>query len=142
MNTISDTVDGHTQSISNLTTRVDDDEEILTATKTTAEQTADKFTWLVESGTSSSNFTLTSRVAELISPEVVIKDPAGSATIITGGKIVANSITTAMLATDAIKSTNYSPLTNSHFSSAGSYFDLANGNIFTPNFGVSAASGS
>ena len=41
-----------------------------TATKTLAEQTADKFTWLVSSGTGSTNFTLTDRVAELVADQI------------------------------------------------------------------------
>ena len=36
-------------------------------TRTIAEQTADRFSWIVESGDSSSNFTLTDRTAELVS---------------------------------------------------------------------------
>ena len=68
--------------------------------KTTAEQTADKFTWLVESGTSSSNFTLTDRVASLLSSEFQIdalttfKNSAtgGTSTVIDGGAIKANTI--------------------------------------------------
>lgn len=138
VNTISDTVDGHTQTIESNTSRIDDAEDEIESTKTIASQTADKFTWLVKDGTSASNFTLTSRVAELISPEVVIKDPAGSATIISGGKIHANAITTAMLATDAIKSTNYtaSPNASSPYSATGTYLNLTNGNFYTPNFGI------
>lgn len=138
VNTISDTVDGHTQTIESNTSRIDDAEDEIESTKTIASQTADKFTWLVKDGTSASNFTLTSRVAELISPEVVIKDPAGSATIISGGKIHANAITTAMLATDAIKSTNYTASSNasSPYSATGTYLNLANGNFYTPNFGI------
>ena len=66
VNTISDTVDGHTQTISNHTSRLGDAEDEIETTKTTAEQTANKFTWLVDSGTSSSNFTLTDRTAQLV----------------------------------------------------------------------------
>lgn len=66
----------------------------------TVEQTADKFTWLVESGTSSSNFTLTDRVASLLSSEFQIdalttfKNSAtdGTSTVINGGAIKANTI--------------------------------------------------
>lgn len=68
--------------------------------KTTAEQTADKFTWLVESGTSSSNFTLTDRVASLLSSEFQIdalttfknSSMDGTSTVINGGAIKANTI--------------------------------------------------
>lgn len=73
---------------------------VANAAKTTAEQTADKFTWLVESGTSSSNFTLTDRVASLLSSEFQIdalttfKNSAmdGTSTVINGGAIKANTI--------------------------------------------------
>ena len=139
VNTISDTIDEHTQTISNNTSRIENAEAEITSTKTTATQTAEKFTWLVQSGDSYSNFTLTERVANLISPQVVIKDPDGNSTIITGGKIQANAITTAMLATDAIKSSNYSQSENpntSPYSGSGTFLDLANGNFWTPNFGV------
>ena len=147
VNTISDTVDGHTQTIQSNTSRIDDAEDEIESTKTIASQTADKFTWLVKDGTSASNFTLTSRVAELISPQVVIKDPAGSATIITGGKIQANAITTAMLAANAIKSTNYSSGTSgsdvpaNNYSTSGTFLDLTTGNIYTPNFAVNSVNG-
>lgn len=143
VNTISDTVDGHTQTIQSNTSRIDDAEDEIESTKTVANQTADKFTWLVDSGTSASNFTLTSRVAELISPQVVIKDPAGSATIITGGKIQANSITTNMLKSDAIKSTNYTASSNasSPYSATGAFLDLNTGSLYMPNFGVNGTTG-
>ena len=63
--------------------------------KTYAEQTAEKFTWLVASGDSSTNFTLTDRTAELISDKLNIaalvefKNAAqtGSSTVINGGAI-------------------------------------------------------
>lgn len=139
VNTISDTVGEHTQTISNNTSRIDNAEAEITSTKTTATQTAEKFTWLVESGDSASNFTLTDRAVELISSEVVIKDPGGNSTVITGGNVQANTITAAMLATDAIKSSNYSQSENpntSPYSGSGTFLDLANGNFWTPNFGV------
>ncbi len=55
-----------------------------------------------------------------------------------GAKIVANSITSNQLATDAIKSNNYvaSPNTSSPYSAIGTFLNLADGNIYTPNFGV------
>lgn len=55
--------------------------------KTTASQTAEKFTWLVESGDSSTNFTLTDRVTELITESLVIKNKDGKKTIISGGRM-------------------------------------------------------
>lgn len=41
--------------------------------QTIASQTADKFTWIVKSGTSASNFTLTDRTAQLVSDEINLK---------------------------------------------------------------------
>ena len=55
--------------------------------KTTASQTAEKFTWLVESGESSTNFILTDRVTELITESLVIKNKDGKKTIISGGRM-------------------------------------------------------
>ena len=55
--------------------------------KTTASQTEEKFTWLVESGDSSTNFTLTDRVTELITGSLVIKNKDGKTTIISGGRM-------------------------------------------------------
>ncbi len=68
--------------------------------KTIAEQTADKFSWLVKSGTSSTNFTLTDRVASLLSEQFNIdalttfKNSAenGTSTVINGGAIKAKTI--------------------------------------------------
>lgn len=83
----------------------------------------------------------------LVNASLVIKDPAGSATTITGGKIVANSITTNMLATNAIKSVNYNSGVNNsdtpsgHYSVTGSFLDLSNGSLYMPNFGVDGSTG-
>ena len=68
---------------------------------------------------------------------------ASDSTYINGGSIYANSITTNQLATDAIKSINYQSASgaNSPYSSSGSFFDLSNGNIYTPNFGVQSTTG-
>ena len=55
--------------------------------KTVASQTADKFTWLVASGESKTDLTLTDRVAELVTESLIIKSPDGSKTIISGGKM-------------------------------------------------------
>lgn len=68
--------------------------------KTIAEQTADKFSWLVKSGTSATDFTLTDRVASLLSKQFNIdalttfKNSAenGTSTVINGGAIKAKTI--------------------------------------------------
>jgi len=57
----------------------------------------------------------------------VIKDPTNTRTVISGGKIT----------TDLVKSNNYvAPTGQSHYSTYGSFFDLSNGDIITPNFAV------
>ena len=62
-------------------------------------------------------------------------------TYIDGGRIYANSVTTAQLATDAIKSTYYqSGPDGSPYSSRGTFLDLSNGDFYTPNFGINAGS--
>ena len=55
---------------------------------------------------------------------------------INGGYIQAHTIETQHLATDTIMSTNYDRTNANKFSTTGSYFDLENGNIFTPFFSV------
>lgn len=62
-------------------------DEMVNNIKTTASQTAEKFTWLVESGESSTNFILTDRVTELITESLVIKNKDGKKTIISGGRM-------------------------------------------------------
>ena len=69
---------------------------------------------------------------ELVNADLVIKDPAGNSTVISGGR----------LSTDAIKSTNYVAGTSgSPYSSTGTFLDLATGNIYMPSFGVDATTG-
>ena len=85
----------------------DTEAEIQTA-KTIAEQTADKFNWLVKSGTSSTDFTLTDRVASLLSEQFNIdalttfKNSAenGTSTVINGGAIKAKTIKASSIDVD------------------------------------------
>lgn len=59
-------------------------------------------------------------------------------TYVDGGRIYTHSITTSQLATDAIKSNNYSASqnANSPYSATGTFLDLSTGNFYTPNFGI------
>ena len=143
IHTAEDTASEHTRKISAVESTINNSTTGLSATYTLATQNADKFTWLISNSGSATatTFTLTSRVAELVGADLVIKDPDGSATVISGGKINANAITTDMLATDAIKSTNYqaSSDANSPFSAQGTFFDLSTGNIKSKNFGIQGA---
>lgn len=117
--------------------------KIETSALTIAEQTAQGFSWLVERGNQSSSYEITADGIQAITDKFIIKDNNGSTTIISGGQIHSNSITTAMLATDAIKSTNYTKpaINTSAYSTTGSYFNLATGNIETPNFAVDNTNG-
>ena len=54
---------------------------------------------------------------------------------VTAAQIQAGAITTNKLATDAIKSGNYQAGT-APYSGAGTFLDLSNGNIYSPNFGI------
>ena len=117
--------------------------KIETSALTIAEQTAQGFSWLVERGDQTSSYEITADGIQAITDKFIIKDNNGSTTIISGGQIHSNSITTAMLATDAIKSTNYTKpaINTSAYSTTGSYFNLATGNIETPNFAVDNTNG-
>lgn len=143
IHTAEDTALEHTRKISAVESTINNSTTGLSATYTLATQNANKFTWLISNSGSATatTFTLTSRVAELVGADLVIKDPDGNATVISGGKINANAITTDMLATDAIKSTNYqaSSDANSPFSTQGTFFDLSTGNIKSKNFGIQGA---
>lgn len=58
-----------------------------------------------------------------------------------GGMLVAGSVVTSRLATNAIMSSEYTPGTDSPFSAKGSFFDLNTGNIYTPGFSVVGSAG-
>ena len=140
--------------LSGITTRVSDVETTtsslgtrMTQAESSITQNANKIALMVSVDGTSSSLTLTNNMLEAITDQFVIKDPAGSATIISGGKIHANAITTAMLATNAIKSTNYdsgvagsdTPASATHYvSNTGTFLDLATGNLYTPNFSLTA----
>ena len=65
-----------------ISSRVSDNEDNIS----TVEQTADKINWVVQSGTSASNFTLTSHMAELVSDEVhIVTDDLQISSISYGG---------------------------------------------------------
>ena len=115
----------------------EDENSAISSVRSIAEQTADHFYWLVESGATSSSLTLTNAMLSAVTNQFVIKAPGSSTeTIISGGRIHTNAITTDMLATDAIKSTNYTPLPNSQFSNSGTYLNLNDGSLHMPNFAV------
>lgn len=88
------TVDGHTNSIKSMTSSIssikqtadgvsttvsqnkskwDDASKNANVALSTANQTANKFTWIVKSGTASTNFTLTERVADLVAGQINLR---------------------------------------------------------------------
>ncbi|MEI3225515.1 MAG: phage tail spike protein [Lachnospiraceae bacterium] len=83
----------------------------LYSTTTIANQTATKFQWIVKSGTSATDFTLTDRVASLLSAKFDIdalttfKNSAsnGTSTVINGGAIKANTITADKIKVDSLQ---------------------------------------
>ncbi len=102
---------------------------------TQAIQTANKFSWLVKSESSQSSLTLTDAMLNAIVKQFKVTGSDGSSTVIEGGKIKANSITSALLSTSAIKSQNYvaGSYTNSAgYSDTGTFLDLSNGLIHMP----------
>lgn len=124
----------------------EDVEQSITNVSSQYTQLADKFNWIVKSGTSSSDFTITDRMISLTSSALNIdalttfKNSAenGTSTVINGGAIKSNTITTSKLATDAIKSTNYS-YSSGNFSSAGTFLDLSTGLVRSKNFAIDSS---
>ena len=101
-----DSTNGGTSGSNNLVTS-----GALYFTTTIANQTADKFQWIVKSGTSAADFTLTDRVASLLSAKFNIdalttfKNSAsnGTSTVINGGAIKANTITADKIKVDSLQ---------------------------------------
>ena len=56
-----------------LATALNNANSVANNAQTIANQTADKFTWIVKSGSNSTNFTLTDRTAQLVSDEINLK---------------------------------------------------------------------
>lgn len=115
----------------------EDIDNSISSVKSYAEQTASKFSWLIDDKSTQTSITLSPNLITAITNQYVIKDSSGSATIIQGGKIKANSITSDMLATTAIKSKNYKAGTYSNgagYSTLGTLLELDTGMIHTPGF--------
>lgn len=101
-----DSSDGGTDGSNNLITS-----KAVYSTTTIAKQTANKFQWIVKSGTSATDFTLTDRVASLLSAKFDIdalttfKNSAsnGTSTVINGGAIKANTITADKIKVDSLQ---------------------------------------
>lgn len=130
-------VSGFKQTVENTYAKQSDLENVNEYAKTSFEQLSDKFSWIVTSQSSETSLTLTDSLISAVTKQFIIKDTSGSTTIIEGGKIKANAITTQMLASDAIKSTNYTEGTytdGAGYSKSGTFIDLKTGMFHTPSF--------
>ena len=85
---------------------------------------------------------------DFLGTTAVVPDEAH--TVIDGGNIITQSITSSQLATDAIQSLNYysgssenpkAAPSGSHYSATGTFLDLQYGDFYTPNFGVDSQFG-
>lgn len=130
-------VNGFKQTVESTYSTKSETESVNNYAKTSFEQLSDKFSWLVDGTSSSTSLTLTDSLISAITKQFIIKSPNGSSTIITGGKIQTNSITSDMLSSSAIKSKNYMTGTyveGAGYSVLGTFLDLDNGMIHTPSF--------
>lgn len=102
----------------------------INSVRTIAEQTAEGFSWIVESGEDETSLVLTDGAIDAVTDKFVIKSPDGKRTVISGG----------LLSTDAIKSNNYAKASSNTtpYSDSGSFFDLENGSIISKNFGITS----
>lgn len=73
ISSIKQTADGVSTTVTNNKSKWDDASKNANVALSTANQTADKFTWVVKSGTSSTNFTLTDRVADLVAGQINLR---------------------------------------------------------------------
>ena len=90
-----------------ITTRVSLTESELGTVSTVANQTAEKFTWIVSSGTDKTNFTLTDRTAELIAETISLNGNVKvNGDMIVDGSITADKIDVADLFAQDITATN------------------------------------
>lgn len=89
-----------TQNATSLTARVSDNETDIS----TVTQTANKITWLIASGTSSSNFTMTSRALSLMAASIDLTGYVTINSLKTSGSTVINgaNITTGTISADRI----------------------------------------
>ena len=94
-------INGIKSTVSNIQSGLEDAQgdigDLRTYAETIETQTADKFSWLIKSGSNSTNFELTDRTAELLTSKFVVTD-GKNRTIISGGTInldylFANNIT-------------------------------------------------
>lgn len=137
------TVNGYDITVSGQTTHVDGLTERMTSAEGRLSVNENAITAMVTLDDQSSSLILTNNMIEAMTNQFIIKGSDNTTTVISGGKIVANTIKTNDLATDAIKSSNYVAPTGviggngtAPFSVSGSFFDLTDGKILTPYFAL------
>ena len=117
-----------TQNVTSITTRVSNAENDIS----TVEQTANKISWLVASGTSSSNFTLTSRAISLVSTGINITGYVTINALKTAGQTIINgaNITTGSISAERISSGTLTSMTisNTNIKIDGSNITFLNSN--------------
>lgn len=135
---VKQTADGLSTTVASHTTQLANAETKIAYNETVATQTAEKFNWIVKSGTSATDFTLTDRVASLLSEQFNIdalttfKNSAenGTSTVINGGAIKAKTIKAESIDVDSIFAQNISAkgtITGGSF--VGSSFEGATGSF-------------
>lgn len=117
-----------TQNVNSITTRVTNAEQDIS----TVEQTANKISWIVASGSSSSNFTLTSKMISLVSAGINITGyvtinalKTAGQTVINGGNITTGSIKAERIASGTLTSMTIS---NANIKMDGSSITFLNAN--------------
>jgi len=140
---VEQTVNGYDVTVSGQTTHVDGLTERMTSAEGRLSVNENAITAMVTLDDQSSSLTLTNNMIEAMTNQFIIKGSDNTTTVISGGKIVANTIKTNDLATDAIKSSNYVAPTGviggngtAPFSVSGSFFNLTDGKILTPYFAL------
>lgn len=83
----------------------DDTEENVKEIGSIANQTADKFTWLIKSGTGETSLEVTDGLVKALTEKFVVSSPSGE-TIIEGGELKTKAITAEMIDVDDIFSKN------------------------------------
>jgi hypothetical protein len=99
--------------------------------ESSVKQSAEMLSMMVKSMENESSFELTSAMAKLVAETISLNGNVQ----VNGDMLVDGAITTQKLASDAIKSLNYS-YTSGNFSEAGTFFDLSSGLIRSKNFGI------
>ena len=98
--TVEQTVNGYDVVVEDVTTHHNGLVDDIASHRMELNQTADKFDLLATFNGELTEFSLTNDMIKAITNQFIIKDSSGSSTVISGGKIAANSITLGEVASD------------------------------------------